>query len=119
MTAHKDERLRILRMIEEGKLSAEEAARLLDALNGDGAAPAAKDRSRRLRVVVTQRDAPQVNVTVPMELARIALRLIPRGLGTAHADVEELVRVLEEADRGKWVDIRSETEGVHVEVFVE
>lgn len=76
------ERLRILNLVAEGKISAAEAATLLDALGADrtaapgGAAPGGAPRY--LRVVVEDPQGEhggKVNVRVPMNLIRAGVRL--------------------------------------------
>jgi len=87
-----EERLRILNLLETGKIDAAQAASLLDALGGEparapgaGAAPSAGG-PRYLRVLVegTQGDAAgKVNVRVPLNLIRAGVRLaalLPPGL---------------------------------------
>ena len=76
------ERLRILNLVAEKKISAEEAANLLDAIGeqGPGAPePGAAPRSapRYLRVLATggAPDHERVNVRVPMSLLRAGVRL--------------------------------------------
>ena len=77
------DRLRILKMLSDGKISAEEAERLLDALNVQ---PAAAPRSaalagaapRYFHVLVDTVDGQgptKVNVRVPMQLLRAGVRL--------------------------------------------
>ena len=76
------DRRSILQMLEEHKISAEQAERLLAALDGGGSAPpssAAPDRPKYLRVLVDT-DEPgagptKVNVRVPMALLRAGVRL--------------------------------------------
>lgn len=76
------ERLRILNLVAEGKISAAEAATLLDALGADRAAApggATPDRAPKyLRVVVEDPQGEhggKVNVRVPMNLIRAGVRL--------------------------------------------
>lgn len=118
-----DERLQILRMVEQGKVSANEAVKLLEALGDDKRPPSRSGRRNRfIRVKVMDGAKTRVNVNVPLELARIALRFIPKeslqvqGVGDG-LDVEELVRQLEEGFQGKLVDV--EDGGTRVEVVVE
>jgi hypothetical protein len=84
------ERLRILNLVAAGKISAAEAATLLEALGGSGGdAPAGApppSAPRYLRVVVEDREGDQsgrVNVRVPMSLLRAGVRLaalLPSGV---------------------------------------
>ena len=76
------ERLRILNLVAEGKISAAEAESLLEAL-GAGAAPGspadgpARPAPRYLRVLVegAEQGKGRVNVRVPMSLLRAGVRL--------------------------------------------
>jgi len=80
-----EQRRQILAMLAEGKITADEAERLITALErtGDGAPPPATDprptaRARYLRVVVNERggsDPTRVNIRVPFQLLRAGVRL--------------------------------------------
>ena len=50
MSASRDERDRILNLIEEGRVTADQAAQLLDALDAESERPAERARDRMLRV---------------------------------------------------------------------
>lgn len=97
-----NERLRILELLAEGKLTAVEAERLLEAvrreeqayaevLTVDAEAGAVKPAARKvstLRVLVHKADGEQVNIRVPLGLLRAGLKL--KGLlpGGARAKVD-------------------------------
>lgn len=82
-----EQRRQILRMLAEGKVTADEAERLIDALEREqpestpGAATRPKPRPRYLRVVVNWEDESggdgpgRVNVRVPLQLLRAGVRL--------------------------------------------
>jgi hypothetical protein len=80
-----EQRRQILTMLAEGKITADEAERLITALERtwDGAPPPATDprptaRARYLRVVVNERggsDPARVNIRVPFQLLRAGVRL--------------------------------------------
>ena len=77
----------VLQMLAEGKITADEAERLIDALERDqpesppGAAPRPKPRAKYLRVLVSSADSSggdgpsRVNVRVPLQLLRAGVRL--------------------------------------------
>ena len=120
-----DERMKILKMLEGGKLSAEEAARLLRALSKGSSEtrPAAQDgESKWMRIRVTDLDGDRaaVNVNLPMRLVNVALRLgaqfIPED---EDIDLEELAEALKAGLTGKIVDVIDEEEGRQVEIYVE
>ncbi len=123
-----EERMQILSLLEEGKISAAEAARLLDAVREAPAAPARPDGggSGRLHIRVTDSatGAQRVHVTLPALLAKFAARLaaheeIAAELACAGISADDLERVQEaiasgtvgtvlevaDGDRGYRVDI--------------
>lgn len=82
-----EQRRQILQMLSEGKITADEAERLIDAVEREqpesppGAVPRPKPRPKYLRVVVSSSDnfggdgPGQVNVRVPLQLLRAGVRL--------------------------------------------
>jgi hypothetical protein len=119
-----DERLKILKMIEEEKISAEEGARLLKALGKQERKRSATTTSESgwLRVHVTDLDSGKsaVNVNVPMRLVNVGLRLGARFVPDMEGlDVQELAEALRQGVTGKIIDVIDEDEGQRVEVYVE
>lgn len=123
-----DERLQILRMLEEGKVSAEEAAKLLEAVDPPGERrPLAGEgghRNRFLRVHIVEGNKTKVNVNLPLALARVALNFVPKDLLKEKGidelvDLDQIVRMLEEGFEGKIVDVEDGDSDTRVEVRVE
>ncbi len=119
-----EERVKILKMIEEEKISAEEGARLLKALSKQERkrSISATNESGWLRVHVTDLESGKssVNVNVPMRLVNVGLRLGARFVPDMEGlDVEELADALQQGLTGKIIDVIDEDEGQRVEVFVE
>ena len=134
-SAHpEDERLRILRMVEEGKISAAEGISLLEALeqgrkparNPSRPALAAGDtvgspRWLRVRVTDLYTGRSKATVNIPFGLMdwglRIGAQFAPE---MAEYDLQELTRVLsEEGVNGKIVDVTDDEGGEHVEIYVD
>ena len=116
-----EERLRILEMVREGKLTVEEADRLLAALQPEKARPAG--RGRLVRVRVTAPRGRTVNFEVPLSLADLVLHFLPRGLRiTANGqevDVTGLLADLRESGAsGKILDV-TDHRGSHIEITVD
>jgi hypothetical protein len=120
-----DERIKILKMLEEGKISAEEAARLLKTLSQfktDRPSHKTKQDPRWLRIRVTdiERNKTSVNVNLPVELVNVGLRLGARFVPEVEGvELEELYQALREGLTGKIVDVIDEEEGQRVEIYVE
>jgi hypothetical protein len=119
------ERLQILRMVERGQITAQEGARLLDALAGSAAEHAAAGTAKptwfRVRVTDTRTGRRKVDVNIPLSLVSVGLRLGARFAPQVDdVDMPELLRQIEtEGVQGKVLDVLDEEDGEHVEVFVE
>lgn len=119
-----EERARILQMVSEGKISAEEGVRLLNALrsaqSGGGRAQEANPRWIRVRVTDMMTGRTRVNVNLPFSLVTAATKLGARFAPQAEdLNWEELVTAIKDGASGKIVDVEDEEGGERVEVFVE
>jgi hypothetical protein len=120
-----EERLRILKMIEEGKISAEEGARLLSALGGQKSASRATPgaptaRWFRVRVTDLATGKNKVNVNIPMSLVNVGMKMGARFVPeTSDIDVEELFEQIRSGAQGKILEAINEEDGEQVEIFVE
>jgi hypothetical protein len=131
--ATQEERLRILRMIEEGKISAEEGAKLIAALaasrrraqderkSATASSKAGSQRPRLLRLRVTNaKTAKQhVNINLPIGLVDIALKIGARFSPELNDIDGEVQRAIQEGTLGKILDVVDERNGDRVEIFVE
>ena len=122
-----EERMQILRMIEEGKISAGEGAELLRALEKKDGGPAAeplrgasKPRWFRVRVTDVETGRSKVNVNIPMGLVNVGIkmgaRFAPEMEGVAY---DELMDAIRSGRQGKVIDITDNEDGERVEIFVE
>lgn len=122
-----EERMKILKMINDGKISAEEGSRLLSALSQRSDKPNRTARhslsNQMLRVRVTDMSTgkTKVNINVPIKLVNaginIAAQFIPE---MESAQMMEAVKeALAENLSGKIVDVIDEEDQEHVEIFIE
>lgn len=118
-----EERQMVLRMVEEGKITPEEGARLLAALGQ--AEPAAAppppprpsaSRFMRIRVSDAATDQQKVAVNLPLSLVSFGLRFVPKD---ANVDVQAVRDALDSGLSGRIVEVLDEEEGRRVEIFVE
>jgi len=122
MASSTDERNHILYMVETGKVTAVEAAQLLDTLELEPERPRAQSRNRTARVRVTNlaSNRQKVNVTIPVSLIQVGLRLgtrlAPQLSGSA---LEDLLRAIEGGATGRLLDLQDLEEGERVEIFAE
>lgn len=71
----KEEKLRILKLVEEGKISAGEAAKLLGAVEREPSGTRGKAKWFKVRVYERDREEPKVKVNVPLSLLRLGARV--------------------------------------------
>lgn len=142
------EHMKILEMIANGQITAEEGSRLLDA---SGAAAGAESRptgtaspgkepapkptlatrsprwatgpngsTRRLRVNVVENGGTKVNVNLPLSLMEVGLRIGGRFVDELK-DVEDEMQMLLEAIANDVTGkiVEVDDEGTHVEVYIE
>lgn len=119
-----EERIKILQMLEDDKISAEEASALLKALGRQEKrrGPAVPPEPRWLRVRVTEPDKKRasVNVNLPLNMVNVGLKMGARFLPEFEGlDLEELGDALRQGQTGKIVDVVDEEDGSHVEVYIE
>lgn len=122
-----EERIRILAMLQEGKITADEADRLLNALGQSTKAPSRttpmRDR-RHLKVRVTDIESgrTKINVNIPMGLINMGMRMGARFIPTDSdlgVDIEDLMTAIENGETGKFIDAEDFEKGERVEVWVE
>ena len=122
-----EERMKILKMIEEGKISAKEGAELLRALDKDsiskpneplkGASPA---KWFRVRITDVATGKNKVNINIPMGLVNVGMKMGARFAPEVEGvDFDELTAMIQGGAQGKVIDIIDNEEGEHVEIFVE
>jgi hypothetical protein len=123
--ASTEERLKILKMIEEGKITAEAGARLLAALSeprkptptlgGPGEA-----RWFRVRVTDLATGKAKVNVNIPMGLVNVGIKMGARfAPGLESEQMETLAEALRSGATGKIIEVTDDEDGELVEIFVE
>ena len=137
--ATSEERIKILKMVQDGKITADQAAELLKALEsrsapaGQPGAPgqaagqatggqASGQRGRwfRVRITDTATGKTRVNVRMPLSVVtagmKMGMRFSPEVEGM---DITQLAEVIQSGEVGQIVDVFDEEDGEHVEVFVE
>jgi hypothetical protein len=123
-----DERMMILKMIEEGTVSADEGARLLSSVDkgeevpSKRLSPRGKGGAKWFRVRVTDTNTGKSKATVSLPLAlmdwglRVGAQFAPE---VGSIDLDELSQILSQGLEGKIVDVLDEEDGEHVEIYIE
>ncbi len=122
-----EERMQILKMIEEGKISASEGAELLRALDKDSRSHiagslkgASAPRWFRVRVTDTATGRTKVNINIPMGLVNVGIKMGARFAPEVEGvNYDEIMEAIRSGQQGKIIDVMDEEDGEHVEIFVE
>lgn len=122
-----EENLKILRMIEERQITAEQGAALLATGNKPASAvapvPAPKTgKGHFFRVLVTDTDneKTRVNITLPLSLVKWGLKVGGKFAPEVEGlDLDELNDIIQNEASGKLVDVMDEDDGEHVQIFIE
>jgi SHOCT-like domain len=123
-----EERMQILRMVAEKKITAEEGARLLSALEPEKkkeqrvvmvSAPASP-RWFRIRVTDLETGKSKVNVNLPMSLVNVGIKMGARFAPEVEGvDFDEIVEQIKSGAEGKIIDVEDVEDGERVEIYVE
>ncbi|EOD00042.1 SHOCT-like domain-containing protein [Caldisalinibacter kiritimatiensis] len=120
----KEERLEIIKMIQDGKITAEQGADLLSALE-EKKSEVINTNAKWIKVrVYDPEDNTKVKVNLPIALVDVGLKFATKfspELKDSHfedIDLNEIIEAIKNGAEGKIVDVESE-DGEKVEVFVE
>jgi hypothetical protein len=125
--ASTEERMTILRMVEQGKITPEEGARLMSALGDESRTPpprpyspepplTATGRNFRVRVSNLATGKQKVNINIPVGLVDFGLRFVP---ANAKFDVQAVRDALVNGVTGRIVEVMDEEKGDRVEIYIE
>jgi len=134
-----EEILKVLEMVREGKISAEEGEKLLSAMGTQAPAKKTGKKNSMLRVRVDVKDPDKkeqarVNVNVPLTLAKKALglmSLVPKdvkkelaeqGINLDEINLQELIELFEDGEISEElvnVDTGDDVQGAKVRVYVD
>ena len=124
-----EERMRILKMIQDGVISAEDGIRLLDSIEqsikrGPEKTPSEEGgrvaRFFRVRVTDTNTGKARVNVRLPISVLSAGMKMGARfSTEIQGLDPNELMQFVREGTIGKIVDVYDDKDGERVEVFLE
>jgi hypothetical protein len=121
-----EERLKILNMVAEGKISAEEGTQLLNALRSAERRPSGATmepgapRFLRVRVTDSRTGRTKANINIPISLLHVAVRIGAKFAPDLDGmDFTEVVEIINQGGRGKLVDVMDEEGVERVEIFAE
>jgi hypothetical protein len=130
-----EERMKVLKMVREGKITAEMAADLLKALDSSSkGAPSAQEKVNtaesnipgmggkffRVRVSDIFSGKVRANIRLPLGMVNAGLRMGMKFSPEVEGlNAETLINALADGKTGKVVDVFDDEDGEHVEVYIE
>jgi hypothetical protein len=131
--ATSEERLKVLHMVQDGKITAEEGMRLLAALGEVKPKAAVRPpavekppvtsagaRWFRVRVTDTNTGRVRVNIRLPVTVVTTGFKLGARFSPEVEGlDMKVLMDSIRSGETGQIVDVYDDQDGEHVEVFLE
>ncbi|SRR5579883_1674766 len=123
MPISKEERNRILSLVESGQVNAQQAALLLDTLEDEQERSPERQRERIIRVQATSmhmKSKAHLTASIPLRLLKISIRLGARLAPQLNQEtVQDLIYSVEQGASGRLLDVQDLEQGERVEVFVE
>jgi hypothetical protein len=121
--ATSEERMQILKMVADGKISAAEGAKLLKALEeGSRPKPPPTPEPRWFKVQITDLTSgkDKVNISIPMGLVNAGIKMGARFTPEMEGvNFDEVVAAIKGGAHGRIVDMTDEAEGERVIIYVE
>jgi hypothetical protein len=119
------EKMKILQMLQEGTIKAEEAAKLLDALEEGDEEKTPSESGKVLKIKVSDKysGAVKVNMGLPLGFARFLKDLIPASererIEKQGVDLDAVFANLDSGTKGKLVDVEDVQDGHLIEIWIE
>ena len=123
-----EERMQILKMVAEKKITAEEGAKLMSALEPDRKKESAvvmvggpsSPRWLRIRVTDLETGKSKVNVNLPISLVNVGMKMGARFAPEVEGvDLNMIFDQIKEGAQGKLIDVEDVEDGERVEIYVE
>ncbi len=125
-----EERLMILKLLKDGKITADEAARLLEAIgetktraeHSHEEHESLKGEGKFFRVKITDATTGKMrtNIRIPLSVmgagAKFGAHFAPQIEGI---DEEDIMRLVRSGEVGKVIDVFDDEDGEHVEIYIE
>ena len=134
-----EERMRILKMVEDGKISAEDAMGLLKSV-GHGAAhfttstssagavkvkdkKSIKGKKLRIQVFEGDKEKPKVNIKLPLSLAKLGGRFLSKHgkakIDGLDLDLDAVLANLDELDEESTIEVDDEKGKTRINLYIE
>jgi hypothetical protein len=121
-----EEKKLILEMVKDGKITTEEALKLLETQHEteDELSTVKSTNKKFLRIIVNEGEKTKVNINIPIALAEVGLKLIPKdalNVSGNKINLDEILNLIKDGAEGEFVNVDTIDNGkeVKVKVFID
>jgi len=122
----KEDRIRVLQMLADKKITVEQAAAVLEELDKIRG-PESENKAKSVRVMIFSIgvEKPKMNINIPLAWARMFSNFLPdsitekikdRGLDI---DVKQIIEIISKGQPGKVAEIEDNTKNERIEISIE
>jgi len=119
----KEEKLQVLKMIEEGKITAEEGVKLLAAVETEEQAKNTSSTSAKYLMIKVEdlySGRKKANIKIPFFLVNFGLRFIPKeAKGVTQEELNQLIQMAKMGKTGETLEVMDEDDSVRVKIWLE
>jgi hypothetical protein len=118
-----EEKRLILEMLKEGKINVNEAEQLLTGAENmqEGTTQSGSSQKKFLKVLVMEENKAKVNINIPLALAEVGLKLVPKEslkIEGADINIDEILKLIKEGNEGELVNVETTDKGKDVKVKI-
>jgi hypothetical protein len=120
-----EERQTVLSALKKGKISEEEADKLLDQLEDPQKSSESSSSNtltkKFLRIRVTDSDDTNVNINIPIALAEVGLKMVPKeklNVKGQEISIDHILELIEEGTEGELVNVDINDNGKETKVKI-
>ena len=124
-----EERMQILKMIESGKITAEEGLKLMETIETDNdqandlnSAEETKRSKKQLKIIVYENNMakPKVNIKIPAGIASLVGCCIPNvNVGSSDLNIRQIIDMIQNGEGGELIEVEDEEKNSKVIIRLE
>lgn len=117
-----EEKLQVLKMIQEGKITPEEGMKLLAAVERDWGILEGESKAKYLHIRVEDLDTgrKKVNLKIPFFLVNFGLKFLPKEAeGVSQRDLERVIEMARHGGIGEILEVVDDEDRIKVKMWLE
>lgn len=120
----REEKLQVLKMIEEGKITAEEGVKLLAAVETEEKKESTDNNNNVKYLMIKVEDLnsgrKKANIKIPFFLVNFGLKFIPKeAKGITQEEINQLIQMAKMGKTGEVLEVMDEEDSVRVKIWLE